>query len=293
MRKVSRESRWQSEAHFFDGIAERSAADEGLDPLVAMRYGGPLRGIYAKEFSFQLLGPLRDRQVLDLGCGTGDNALLLAHLGAKVTGIDISPRSIAVANERADRCGLQERVRFLCGPIEETDPGDVLFDVVFGDGVLHHIVDSLEQVFERLAAWTQPGALAVFKEPTNLAPGLRWLRSFVPIHTEATPDERPLEASELERIRRWVPHLRVKHFQMLGRLNRFLLTGGSYEHSSLPRQLAADTLAWTDAAVLSLPYARRLGGTAILWGHFGLSAKNPRADDTHTVGLPYQAAAGS
>lgn len=276
MRKVSRESRWQSEAEFFDRIADRSAPG-GLDPLVAIRYGGPLRGIYAKEFCFSLLGDPRGLRILDLGCGTGDNALLMAHLGANVTGIDISPRSIEVAKDRAARCGLEEKVRFLCGPIEEVEPEAGPFDVVFADGVLHHLLDSLDQVFARLASWSHPGALAIFKEPTNLAPGLRWLRGYIPIHTEATPDERPLEEAELEIVQRWIPHLRVRHFQMLGRLNRFLLKDGSYERSSLTRRLAADTLAWTDSAILSLPFASRLGGTAILWGHFGLAAK--RAQD--------------
>lgn len=271
MRKVSRESRWRSEAEFFDRIAEREAP-AGLDPLVAIRYGGPLRGIYAKEFCFSLLGDPRGLKILDLGCGIGDNALLMAHLGAHVTGIDISPRSIEVAMDRAARCGLEERVRFYCGPVEEVEPADKPFDVVFADGVLHHLLDSLEQVFERLSSWSKPGALAIFKEPTNLAPGLRWLRGYIPIHTEATPDERPLEAAELDIIKRWIPHLRSRHFQMLGRLNRFVLEKGSYERSSLARRLAADALAWTDTALLSLPYASRFGGTAILWGHFGLPA---------------------
>lgn len=271
MRKVSQESRWKSEAEFFDRIAAREVT-RGLDPLVAARYGGPLRGIYAKEFCFSLLGNPRGLRILDLGCGVGDNALLMGQLGANVTGIDISPRSIEIAKERAATCGLEERVRFLCGPVEEIEPGDAPFDVVFGDGVLHHLLDSLDDVFARLAAWSRPGTLAIFKEPTNLAPGLRWLRGLVPIHTEATPDERPLEAPELEIIKRWIPHLRSRHFQMLGRLNRFVLEGGSYERSSLKRRLAADALAWTDSAILALPFASRLGGTAILWGHFGLQA---------------------
>lgn len=45
-------------------------------------------------------------RVLDLGCGPGRYAELLAGLGAVVTGIDLSPRSIATARERAAAQGL-------------------------------------------------------------------------------------------------------------------------------------------------------------------------------------------
>ncbi len=50
------------------------------------------------------LGP--DKRVIDLGCGPGLYANRLARTGARVTGVDISPRSIEYARERAERDGL-------------------------------------------------------------------------------------------------------------------------------------------------------------------------------------------
>jgi cyclopropane fatty-acyl-phospholipid synthase-like methyltransferase len=48
-------------------------------------------------------------RVLDVGCGTGENALLAASRGADVTGIDIAPAAIAQAREKASARGLTAR----------------------------------------------------------------------------------------------------------------------------------------------------------------------------------------
>lgn len=54
------------------------------------------------EADLRLLGPLEGKRVLDLGCGIGHNAVLLAQQGAKVIGVDPDARHLAEARERAD-----------------------------------------------------------------------------------------------------------------------------------------------------------------------------------------------
>lgn len=44
--------------------------------------------------------------VLDVGCGTGENALYLAGLGLEVTGVDAAPTAIASAREKAAARGI-------------------------------------------------------------------------------------------------------------------------------------------------------------------------------------------
>ncbi len=51
-------------------------------------------------------------RVLDIGCGTGHNALLLADRVAEVTAFDLSPRMIELARENARREGKEGRVHF-------------------------------------------------------------------------------------------------------------------------------------------------------------------------------------
>jgi 2-polyprenyl-3-methyl-5-hydroxy-6-metoxy-1,4-benzoquinol methylase len=262
----SREARWSSEAAFFDRIADGIAPDEPIDPLVVERYRASRRPWFNKEFRFQLVGDVRDRAVLDVGCGPGDNALLLASFGARVTGIDVSPGCIETARRRARASGLAGRIQLECAPLETADLAPASFDVVWGDGVLHHLVDDLDAVLRRLVSCAKPGALFVFSEPVAYVRALRVLRRWVPVHTDATPDERPLEPPELALLRAHLPDLRAAHFGLLGRVVKHLIPG-SYERLPRSRQVLTSAAHRVDSFVAALPGLRSLAGEAVLWGH--------------------------
>ncbi len=55
----------------------------------------------AKDDLVDLLAPGPDDHVLDLGCGTGDLAILIAARGARVVGVDASAAMIAAARAKA------------------------------------------------------------------------------------------------------------------------------------------------------------------------------------------------
>jgi SAM-dependent methyltransferase len=77
--------------------------------------------------------------VFDAGCGTGEHTLLAASLGATAYGVDLSPRAIARAREKAAERGLAARF----------DSGDLLsiplqasaYDTVLDSGVFHSFDD--------------------------------------------------------------------------------------------------------------------------------------------------------
>jgi SAM-dependent methyltransferase len=74
-------------------------------------------------------------KVLELGCGTGTNAIWLAGRGFHVTGIDISPTGIDAAKHKAAAAGVD--VRFLAANILE-DPLPVgPYDLAIDRGCLH------------------------------------------------------------------------------------------------------------------------------------------------------------
>jgi 2-polyprenyl-3-methyl-5-hydroxy-6-metoxy-1,4-benzoquinol methylase len=109
---------------YFEGLApeyDRAFRLEGrgaLDRLVNRFFRGPTFAIRMRrlESLFAQIG-LRDKSVLDLGCGSGQVSLLAASMGGRVHAIDIAPRMLAIAREAAARSGLAERVRFEEGDV--------------------------------------------------------------------------------------------------------------------------------------------------------------------------------
>ena len=73
------------------------------------------------------LASLRPGCALDLGCGSGENAMMLAEAGWRVTGVDCSARAIALARDAARDRGLD--LRFLCRDFTTWRP-DTHYDLV-------------------------------------------------------------------------------------------------------------------------------------------------------------------
>jgi len=252
------------EAEFFDRWADANAKHlQPIDPAVLERYRRP-RGLSPKEYCFQLLGELREKTILDVGCGEGEDAMILAKLGATVTGLDVSPGAIALAKERAALNGVSDRTRFVCAALNGGDLPPGSFDVIWIDNVLHHVLDDLEGTMGALLRAAKPGALVICIEPVNLNETLRKIRFLVPVHTEVTPGERPLEKHDLAVLEKMLPGLRKKHFTMLGRLIRFVIPRFRYEQAPWWRRTLADSLMRLDRVVLAIPGLEALGGIGIL-----------------------------
>lgn len=85
---------------------------------------------------------LRDRRVVDVGCGLGGPACVLAEeFGAYVVGIDLEPPLIERARARAAERGLEDRVRFEVvelGPLPFTDES---VDLVISAGAFTQTAD--------------------------------------------------------------------------------------------------------------------------------------------------------
>lgn len=77
--------------------------------------------------------------VLDIGCGTGEHALLAAAHGHPATGVDISPRAIARARAKAAERGLE--AAFTAGDALALDDGPT-FDTVLDCGFFHVLPDA-------------------------------------------------------------------------------------------------------------------------------------------------------
>ena len=104
-----------------------------------------------------LLGDVQDQAVLDAGCGGGFLARLLAVRGARVTGIDLGPRLIAIARDRDPQHTITYRVADLAQPLPDLAG---TFDAIGSYLVLNDVADH-RGFAATLAALTRPGGRAV------------------------------------------------------------------------------------------------------------------------------------
>lgn len=111
-----------------------------------------LRGNYTAtdEKTFSILNKIgvRDKRILDFGCGDGRYAFHLAELGAsEVVGIDVSPAMIEIANRELQNRKIK-KVKFLEADGNNLTFGDNSFDIVFSNFVIHHFEKTLKPLQE-------------------------------------------------------------------------------------------------------------------------------------------------
>jgi len=97
-------------------------------------------------------------RALELGCGTGTNAVFLAEQGFSVTGIDISELAIDRAKALARESNVD--ARFLQCELEQFPDPETPFRFLFDRG-LYHVVrqEQLDRFLKLLEKVTEPGSL--------------------------------------------------------------------------------------------------------------------------------------
>lgn len=102
-------------------------------------------------------------RVLDVGCGLGGSAFLMAReYGLQVDGIDLSRNMLALAQRKLDAYGLSDRVHLREGDCLELDCRDH-YDAVYSRDVFLHIADK-SSLFERLHAALRSGGRLLFTD---------------------------------------------------------------------------------------------------------------------------------
>jgi ubiquinone/menaquinone biosynthesis C-methylase UbiE len=89
-------------------------------------------------------------EAVDLGCGAGQLVLEMARKapGLHITGIDLSEKMLADARQSAQRVGLEDRVDFRLGNVEEIPFPDQSLDLVISTASLHHRTDPIKVLNE-------------------------------------------------------------------------------------------------------------------------------------------------
>jgi ubiquinone/menaquinone biosynthesis C-methylase UbiE len=93
--------------------------------------------------ALQLCGDRAVRRIVDLGCGSGTIALLLAERlpDAEIVGVDLAGSMLRLARRKISAAGLEARVSVVQEDVKGSSLGTGSFDLVLSNSTLHHLPD--------------------------------------------------------------------------------------------------------------------------------------------------------
>lgn len=150
--------------------------DAYIEALIDLHRGvgreGPGDTAFARKILAELPAPPAEPCIVDLGCGSGAGALLLAeHYDARVTAIDLAQPFLDAMMERARARGLANRIHPLARDFADPgiEPGCV--DLLWSEGAAYNL--TFAGALEKWRPLLAPNGVAVISE-------LSWFTDDVP-----------------------------------------------------------------------------------------------------------------
>ncbi|MDP2645967.1 MAG: class I SAM-dependent methyltransferase [Desulfobacterales bacterium] len=224
--KSDRKQEEQQEKQRHDDYYKKESQPRILAPVHWEKFDSIDRHIHGYTYSVKCLGNIKDKRVLDLGCGTGWFSVILAKRGALVDAIDISSEAINIAAAMAKINEVVERTSFRAGSVYELDYPENYFDLVIGQAILHHLRHK-DKVVMPLYRIIKPGGRAVFCEPFGESRTLERIRLAVPVpvdEEDKTHWDEQFKYRDLDTFRALFK-VRYREFQLLSRLDRLISYG--------------------------------------------------------------------
>ena len=148
------------------------------------------RWAYEQEL-LELITPIQNKQILEVGCGMGEFSVWLAKQGGKVTGVDVGGGLVGASRALARVNGVD--CDFRQGSITDLYSIDAdSYDIVIGLAVLHHLSQAdVLKALQECNRVLKVGGLAVFHESVENSTLFDFLQNMFPAGKRGEPDYRP------------------------------------------------------------------------------------------------------
>lgn len=148
------------------------------------------------RFILARLGDLRNKEILDLGCGAGESSVYFALKGARCVASDYSPGMLQAARRLAEKYKVRivtTRLDAMCIDF----PADT-FDIVYAANLLHHV--NTEKALVEIHRVLKPGGIACSWDPLRHNPVINVYRRIA--KRVRTRDEHPLDIRVVYMVRK-------------------------------------------------------------------------------------------
>ena len=132
-------------------------------------------GFYKNNFHKNV----KNKKILELGCGNGTNSAILAKLGAEVYANDISQFSEIIIKKLNEKLTFDKNINFVSGDFLDANLESNMFDMVVGKAFVHHLTHEEEDLFmQKIINILKPEGIVRFFEPavnSRMLDEIRWL----------------------------------------------------------------------------------------------------------------------
>lgn len=138
------------------------------------------------------LGDLKNKEILELGCGAGEASVFFAKKGARVIATDVSTNMLELTKKVAAFHGVS--LQAFPARSDRIPCPDNSFDIVYAANILHHV--NIQSTLKEIKRVLKPGGAFVGWDPLAHNPAInvyRWIATEV-----RTEDEHPIRFSELK-----------------------------------------------------------------------------------------------
>jgi SAM-dependent methyltransferase len=151
----------------------------------------------------KVLGDLKGRTLLDVGCGLGEASVYFALLGAEVTSADISSGMCDATRRLAEHYGVKLATHISAAE-DFGFPADRKFDIIYMGNLLHHV--DIAATMQRLVRHLKPNGMFFSWDPVAYNPVINvYRRRAMEVRTV---DEHPLRLCDIRLVQ---SHFRESH----------------------------------------------------------------------------------